>query len=173
MLLAIMAIAVGTVASLITGGRFVADRMVRVRGVRALLGGAVLEVAAGLGGPGAVGTALVVTGYALLVAFAVANLRITGMVLVAAGLLANATVMALDGGMPVRGAQSSVAADPRHHAVRPSDRLVGLADVISLGPIGETVSGGDIILCLGAATVTWSLTRPSRRRPPTRARSTS
>jgi hypothetical protein len=166
MLLAVLAIVAGAGVSRLTGGRLTAARGVTLRWVGALLGGVVLEVAAGFWASGPAGTLLQVAGYVLLVGFALANIRITGMVLVAAGLAANAAVIAVDNGMPVRGVQSSVPLDPRHHAQRGSDRLIGLADLIHLAPIGETVSGGDIVLCLGAATVTWTLTRTDRRRRP-------
>jgi Family of unknown function (DUF5317) len=163
MLLAVLALGAGALASRLAGGRLGAVKDVDLRWVAALLVGAALELAAGiLAGP--FGMAVLVAGYVLLVGFAVANIRVTGMVLVAAGLLANATVIALNGGMPVRGVHPGVALDPRHHGERPSDRITGLADVIHVGPVAETVSGGDIVLCLGAATVTWTLTRPDRRR---------
>jgi hypothetical protein len=164
MLLAVLALGAGALASRLTGGRFAAIKGMNLRWVGALLAGATLELAAGIWASGPVGMGVLVAGYVLLVGFAVANIRLTGMVLVAAGLLANAIVITLNGGMPVRGVHPGVALDPRHHGERASDRLTGLADVIHVAPIGETVSGGDIVLCLGAATVTWTLTRPDRRR---------
>jgi hypothetical protein len=104
-----------------------------------------------------------IAGYLLLVGFALRNLAITGMVLVAMGLLANLTVVALNGGMPVRGLPAGTTYGPRHHGQRPGDRLTGLADVVHLPALGEIVSPGDLVLGLGVATVVVTLMRPSRR----------
>ena len=43
----------------------------------------------------------------------------------------------------------------RHHGERPGDHLTGLADVVHLAPLGETVSAGDIVLSLGVARSWW------------------
>src|ERR1700685_1362346 len=100
MLLVVIALAAGSVAGLALGGhwRHLADT--RLRSVGTLLAGAVCEFAGSRWGPGWFGTALVVAGYVLLASFAVRNAALAGMVLVAAGLLANLTVIALNGGMP-------------------------------------------------------------------------
>ena len=82
----------------------------------------------------------------LLIGFALRNAGLTGMVLVAVGLLANLTVIAVDRGMPVRGLPAGVSDGWRHHGERPGDHLTGLADVVRLTPLGETVSAGDIVL---------------------------
>ena len=49
---------------------------------------------------------ILLAGYVLLICFAVRNAGLTGMVLVAVGLLANLAVIAVDGGMPVRGLEN-------------------------------------------------------------------
>jgi hypothetical protein len=72
-------------------------------------------------------------------------------------------VIAVDGGMPVRGVPAGAALGPRHHGVRPGDHLVELSDQIRLAPLDVTVSPGDIVLSLGVATVTAGLMRPRRR----------
>jgi hypothetical protein len=64
----------------------------------------------------------------------------------------------------VRGLPAGVSDGWRHHGERPGDRLTGLADVIPITPLGETVSAGDLVLSLGVATAMASLTR-TRRRP--------
>jgi hypothetical protein len=102
----------------------------------------------------------------VLLGVALLNIRVTGMVLVAAGLLSNLVVISVDGGMPVRGLPPGQSAGPRHHGLGPGDRLTGLADIVRIEPLGQTVSGGDLVLSLGAATVTFGLLRPGRRRAP-------
>jgi hypothetical protein len=84
------------------------------------------------------------------------------MVLVAFGLFANATVITLNGGMPVRGLPAGATAGARHHGERPGDHLTALADVVHLAPLHETVSPGDLVLSLGVATVVVGLMRPRR-----------
>jgi hypothetical protein len=106
-----------------------------------------------------------IAGYVLMIGFALRNVAVTGMVLVAAGLLANLTVIAVDRGMPVRGLAAEVSDGWRHHGERPADRLMGLADVVRT-PLGETISAGDIVLSLGVATAVVSLMRPRRRPAP-------
>ncbi len=135
----------------------------RLRSVGLLLAGAVCELA------GSRWTlALLIAGYVLLLAFAVRNLAVTGMVLVGFGLLANLVVIAVDDGMPVRGIPAAASSGPRHHGIGPDDQLVGLGDVIHLGPLGDMVSPGDIVLSVGVATVTAGLMRPRRRTTPAR-----
>jgi hypothetical protein len=164
MLLVVVALAVGTAAGLLLGGRVRHLAGTRLRSVGLLLGGAVCELAGNRWDAGTVGTGIIVAGYLLLLAFAAHNAAITGMVLVAAGLLANALVIAIDNGMPVRGAPPGATFGARHHGERPGDHLSGLADVIHAPLVGETVSAGDLVLSLGMATVVVSLLRPPRRR---------
>jgi hypothetical protein len=121
-------------------------------------------------GAGGVATAFVIAGYAGLIAFALANYRLIGMVLIAMGLAANLTVIAVDGGMPVRGVPQGYDLGPRHHPERPGDQLTGLADVVHVGVIGETVSAGDIVLSVGSAAVVWGLLAPGRGRRSLRRR---
>jgi hypothetical protein len=163
MSLVLIALAAGTIVGFARGGRLrhLADAHLRWLGL--LVAGAVCELAGSRWGAGWLVNALFVSGYVLLVAFAVRNAALTGMVLVAVGLAANLTVISLDGGMPVSGLPSGHYG-ARHRAERPGDHLTGLADTVKLSPLGETVSGGDIVLCLGVATVMAGLLRPPRRR---------
>lgn len=163
MSLVALALVAGVLAGLLLGGRLRHVAGTRLRSVGLLLGGAVAEFAGSRWGDGAVGTGILIAGYLLLVGFALRNLAITGMVLVAMGLLANLTVVALNGGMPVRGLPAGTTYGPRHHGQRPGDRLTGLADVVHLPALGEIVSPGDLVLGLGVATVVVTLMRPSRR----------
>jgi Family of unknown function (DUF5317) len=161
--LVVVAVGAGVVAGWIRGGRlrFVAGARLRSAGL--LLAGALCELVGSRWASGSAGTGLLIAGYVLLIAFALRNLAVAGMILVAFGLLANLTVIAVDGGMPVRGLPAGAPGGPRHHPVRPGDHLVGLADVIHLAPIGETVSAGDMVLALGVATAVSELMRPRRR----------
>ena len=127
-------------------------------------GGALCELVASLWVGSTAGLVLLIAGYALLICFAARNLAITGSVLVIAGLLANLTVMAVDGGMPVRGVPAASGFGPRHHADRPGDHLVALGDVISVSPLGEVFSAGDLLLGAGVATMLVAVAVPNRRR---------
>ena len=141
----------------------------RLRGLGLLLAGAICALGARWVG-GGVGAGILVAGYVLMVCFALRNAGLTGMVLVAVGLLANLAVIVVDQGMPVRGLPAGVSDGWRHHGERPGDHLTGLADVVRLAPLGETVSAGDIVLSLGAGTAVVALMRPRRRPAPSGAR---
>src|SRR5205807_9044896 len=52
----------------------------------------------------------------------------------------------------------------KHHAERSSDKLVFLADIIPVTPLGEVLSFGDVILAVGVIDVLVHLMRPPRRR---------
>jgi hypothetical protein len=161
--LVLMALAAGLLAGVLLGGSVRRLARARLRDAGLLFGGLACELGTRWIG-GTAGAAVMITAYLLLVCFAVRNAGITGMVLVAVGLVANLTVIAVDGGMPVRGLPAGVADGWRHHGERAGDRLTGLADVIPLSPVGETVSAGDVVLSLGVATAVVSLMRPRRRR---------
>jgi hypothetical protein len=163
--LVIVALASGLLAGLLLGGRVRRLAGARLRATGLLLAGAAAELGTRWVG-GAAGAGLIVAGYVLIICFALRNAAITGMVLVAVGLLANLTVIAVNGGMPVRGLPAGVSDGWRHHGERPGDRFTGLGDVVPLTPLGETVSGGDLVLSLGVATVVVSLMRPRRRPAP-------
>jgi hypothetical protein len=157
------ALAAGLVAGLFMGGRLRYLAGARLRWVGLLAAGAVGEYVGSRWGTGTGATAAMVVGYLLLIAFALRNLALTGMVLVGCGLLANLAVIVVDGGMPVRGVPAGATYGARHHGIRTGDRLVELSDQITVAPLGVTVSPGDIVLSLGAATLTAGLMRPRRR----------
>jgi Family of unknown function (DUF5317) len=162
-LLSVLAIAGGCVAGLAAGGSWNNAAQAPVTGVSLLLAGAACEAVAGWWVSGWTGFALVIAGLVLLLGFAACNLKMTGMVLVAAGLLSNLTVIAINGGMPVRGVPGAATFGPRHHGLRPGDHLTGLADVVHVSWLGQTISAGDIVLAVGVATVVVALLRPARR----------
>jgi hypothetical protein len=164
----LVAVAVGLALGFAAGGRprFVADHA--IRGVALLVAGLVLQAAGALFDLGAVSTVAVLGSYALLVAFAVVNLRLVGMALVTLGLAANFLVIAVNGGMPVRAqAIVSAGASPaevphlhygsKRHLERPSDRLTFLADVVPVPPLHEVLSFGDLVMAVGVADVIFNL----------------
>lgn len=169
----------GLVLGLVRGGRLrnLADVTFRAWPVLAL-GAAVQLLVEGAGLGGGVGFALVLVSYGLLVAFAVANLVRPGMPLVLLGILLNALVIAVNGGMPVK-AEAIVAAGladtpaearaldfgGKRHVAGPDDRLLVLGDVLPV-PIGagEVLSYGDLVLALGAAGVLADAMTGARRR---------
>ena len=129
----------------------------------ALFGGAACELVSSLWLSGAAGLAVLIAGYVLLVVFAARNVAIAGSVLVVAGLVANLAVMAVDGGMPVRGLPASSGFGPRHHGARPGDHLTALGDVVVVAPLGEVFSAGDLLLIAGVATMLVSVRAPRGR----------
>ncbi len=163
MSLVVVALVAGVIAGLLLGGRPRYLAGIRLRGGALLVAGAVCAYAGSRWGTETAGTLVTVVGYLLLLGFALRNLALTGMILVTCGLLANLAVIVVDGGMPVRGVPAGTAYGPRHHGVRPGDRLLELSDHIRLTPLDLTVSPGDIVLSLGVATVTAGLMRPRRR----------
>jgi Family of unknown function (DUF5317) len=163
MLLSVIAIAVGCAVGLAAGGSWSNAARAPVAGVSLLLAGAACEAVAGWWASGWTGFALVIAGLVLLLGFAVCNLKITGMVLVAAGLLSNLVVIAINGGMPVRGVPAAATFGPRHHGLRAGEHLTGLADVVHVSFLAQTISAGDIVLAVGVATVVVALLRPARR----------
>jgi hypothetical protein len=172
MSLVLFALAAGVVAGLVLGGSLGQLARARFAAAGLLLAGAACEFASRwVAGPA--GAVLLIAGYVLLIAFALRNLATAGMVLVAIGLLANLVVISVDRGMPVRGLPAGSIYGWRHHGERPGDRLTGLADVVRIQPLGEMVSAGDIVLCVGVATVVATRMRPSRRLPLRRAPSTT
>jgi hypothetical protein len=126
---------------------------------------------------------LLVLSYALLTLFVVANIRMPGMPLIAAGFVLNILAVGLNGGMPVgdhalhvaygkgyavqRRELASGEGGAKHHLQRPGDVLVVLTDVIPIGaPIHIVTSAGDVLSMIGAgwlvfgATLGWG---PSRK----------
>ena len=123
------------------------------------------------------GLALVLTSYAGLSAFAVANIRLVGMPVVLVGLVCNLVVITVNGGMPVEReaiVAAGVATDAeidrldfgakRH--LEDDDQLMVLADIVPVSLTSEVLSFGDLILAFGVADVIFRLLRPigDRRR---------
>jgi hypothetical protein len=173
-LLPILAVATGLLLGVAARGRprYVSEHP--ISGVGLLAGGLVLQAASGLAALRPLATAALLASYALLVAFAVVNLRLVGMGLVTLGLAANLLVIAVNGGMPVRGSSivaahgASPAQVPRlhfgtkRHLEGPADHLTVLADVIPVPQANAVVSFGDLVIAIGIADVLFHLLRPRR-----------
>ncbi|MEY2451527.1 MAG: hypothetical protein QOD92_1101 [Acidimicrobiaceae bacterium] len=115
-----------------------------------------------------------VIAFAVLIAFSVANLHLTGMGVVTIGLGLNLFAIMANGGMPVS-ARALLVADvvptddiahvelhgPRH-LERPTDAIRVLGDIIPMGH--QVVSFGDLIIAVATADVITHLVRRQRRR---------
>ena len=148
----LVALVVGVGLGLARGGRLANVGRHSVRATAVLAVGVVLQL---LDSPGALALS-----YLLLIAFAVANLRIPGFGVLAVGLALNAAVVMANGGMPVR--HGDPALSGKHHAEGPDDRLRLLDDRIDVPGLGEVLSFGDLVLAVGLAAAVSSLIR----RPP-------
>jgi hypothetical protein len=114
--------------------------------------------------------------FPVLIAIAVANRRVPGMPVIAAGLVCNAIVIAVNGAMPVAplaaaatgSAIPAIATGDFVHAVAGSaTRLTWLGDVLPVpGPPGwrALASPGDVLLAVGAAVVV-AIGMSDRREP--------
>ena len=113
----------------------------------------------------------------LLLWFALANLHLTGMGVMAVGLCANVVPIVVNQGMPVR-AEALVHADVARaddvgsielsggrHLERPSDDFVVLADIIPVPAAGQVVSFGDLIIFVATIDVIVHLVRRQRHTP--------
>jgi hypothetical protein len=163
MIFTLLAVVAGVTIALITGGRprNISEHQVRLWWL--LFPGFGLQLIADRIALGWMGTAALVLGYGCLLAFAAANRSLVGIGVVAVGLAANALVIGVNGGMPVRGsavvdahiadadALSRVNYGHRHHLETPHDRLAWLGDIIPVQPLHAVVSFGDLILAFGVA----------------------
>jgi hypothetical protein len=165
-----LVIAVGI--GLLTGGRFAGLSALRLRWAPLALMGLALQF---LAPAGAWSFPVLMLSFAMLVAFALANIRMPGFVLIVAGIAMNLSVIAINGGMPVprwsleRSDQIGELqylidhGGAKHHLATPDDRLLFLADVIPIpSPIRQSVSPGDIVAYVGVAFV---IVSAMRRRP--------
>jgi hypothetical protein len=159
LVVAVLAIAVAVAA----GG----DRLVglRVRAARLLVAAAVLQLGSGTLAPdSALVRAPTMALSGLLVAlFLWRNWQVAGMPLIAAGLLLNGVVVALNFAMPVSVSAAARAGlaptelrlgdDPFHERAGPQTRLTDLGDTIPVALPGwpQVVSPGDVLIAAGVA----------------------
>lgn len=144
--------ALGIVAGWALRGRWsrLAELRIRWWAVLALAVG--LRLAAGSAGEAA--AAVYVVAFAAIVAVAVVNARLAGMVLIAAGAALNLAVVAANGGMPVDPAAIGAAgaqlpSDALHVPLTDRSALSLLADRIPLGLFRSVYSVGDVLLTAG------------------------
>jgi hypothetical protein len=166
----LLAISIGVGLGMYWGGRL--DNLLAWRPPlwQALAGGVVLSILVDLiGFSGFFGSLLVVVATAAILAFAVVNIRIGGMILVVVGVGLNLFVTVINWGTPVSGAalvsagivtESELGDITLSGGRELSDgSILGfLGDTIAL-PWGHVVSIGDIITLVGICLVTASVTR--------------
>lgn len=173
-----VALAIGALTGLLRGGSFKNLAHASFRWPAFLVIGCALQVAAVVPGLDGASAVLLVASYAALLVFAVVNVAIAGMAIVAVGIALNAFVIAINDGMPVK-AESIVAAGlaedvaeakrlefrGKRHLATEDDRFVVLGDIIPI-PIGRgsVLSYGDLVLAAGVAVLLDALLR--RRTPP-------
>ncbi|MGH2753184.1 MAG: DUF5317 family protein [Actinomycetota bacterium] len=174
----LIAFALGLGVSLAVGGSLRRLAGTRFRALPLLL--ASLVVPAGVVSTGQelrpYAVALVVASNIILVVFAVANRRIPGLALVAAGVLLNALVITVNGAMPVQASSAGDVASTqtvgsiKHEPLTNETLLPWLADRIPVDLTDQVWSVGDLLLVSGVAVMGFGLTRrPSR--PAMRGRS--
>lgn len=167
----IIVVALSFLAALLRGGRLREN----VPGVVFPLLAVAIQVPLSRLFPGtAIGRAAVIAGYLLLLPFLWLNRRSVGLMLVAAGLLLNLTVISANGGrMPVDNARVAAMGVrvpegelAKHQPLTAGTMLPFLGDVIPLPPLPEVVSAGDLILAAGAFLFVQEIMGlPRRRRP--------
>ena len=166
-----VAIAAGLVIGLVRGGRLANLGDAAFRLWPLLVVGIVVQGAAAFTGDSGLGVSLILASYVLLITFCALNLRHAGMGVVLVGIALNLTVMALNGGMPVR-PEAIVAAGiatadevddldfgTKRHLETDDDRLVVLGDIIPVPVAGEVLSFGDLAMSVGIAAVLVNLMR--------------
>jgi hypothetical protein len=165
-------VAVFVVVGLATGGRLRGLSSDRIRWGYLAFAGVVAQFIV-LGG--AWGYALLILSFVLLIAFAVANIKLPGFALVVLGLSLNAAVIVANHGMPVSApalrASNQVDTLPelqqdrdgaKHVLADGSTTLRFLGDVIPIGaPLNQVVSIGDVAAYLG---VGWFVVGSMHRR---------
>jgi len=164
-LLTIVALVVGGVIGLATGGKLRHAARRRISWWGLLVVGFGLELAADRLLTGTASYAATIAGPVCLLVWAAGNARLTGVGIVALGVVLNGLVLTLDRGMPVErtalaraGVIATVQAPVsvgghRHHVATAADRLRPLDDRIAVGPTHQVVSVGDIVLAVGTASV--------------------
>lgn len=155
--------------ALVTGGSLGRILDTRLAALPALFAALGIQLALDLFWDGPSTTAghlLLVASYGLLMVFCAANFSLKGLTVVAIGIALNALVVTVNHGMPIRTA-GTFEATVKHHAERPADRLMPLADIIIVSPINQALSFGDLIMVVGLVDVLFHRSRSgaTRRRP--------
>lgn len=174
MRLAVLALLAGLAVAVASGGRLRNVPAEHLRWPSLTLSAVILYwTPTLLGASSSAAVVLILFSYAALLAFALANLRLTGMAVVGLGLTLNAGVMLANDGMPVDPAAvvSAGLAQPDELEVvdlgagrqwqEPDDRLAVLGDIVPVAMLDEVVSFGDLVLAAGLANVGFRLLRPA------------
>jgi hypothetical protein len=171
MILFVVIVGLAVVFGYLLGGRLRAFENLRLRWWGLIVVGLAIQFAPLPEGDGGtdlvVRTAALAVSYTLIVAFAIANVRVPGMPLILIGVAANCLVIVANGGMPVSESalidsghgndvgQLEQEGLDKHHLMDDDDVLTFLADVIGIpNPIGQAISIGDVFVYLGLAWLT-------------------
>jgi len=170
-LLTLGAIVAGLVVGLGNGGSLDRIRQYEPQVWQAGLAGLFVQVIIRVGGlSGGWAVVLEIISSLALLAFAVANIRLGGMVLVVAGLALNLVPTVIDWGVPTsrdaletagiveKSANGTIKLEGARHVATSADSLTWLGETIAL-PTGQVISFGDGLLQVGYLLVTASLVR--------------
>jgi hypothetical protein len=176
MLVMAAALIAGCIGGLVAGGSLSRLASTRIRAWPILVGAAVIEACLGAT-PGPLRTVLAVTACLAVVGWCAANRgpgrRFPyGQGLISAGVVLNAVVMALNGGMPVSRFALAAAGFPKtmnvaqghfykHTAMTEFTRLRLLGDIIPFHLARTVLSPGDLLMLMGIAVVSWTATGPA------------
>ena len=168
----VVAIVAGIAIGYLRGGRLKTLAEAHVHWWYVLVAAIALQVAAILT-DGDAGVWMLLASFALIIAFTARNLTRAGMGVVLVGVAANALVIAVNSGMPVREEaviRSGLADEDeiddfefnsKWHLETEDDQLTFLADIIPVPGAREVLSFGDLIMAVGVADVIVHLMRPS------------
>jgi len=175
MLVMVAALIAGCVGGLAAGGSLSRLASARIKAWPVLVGAAVIEACLGAAS-GPLRTVLAVTACLGVVGWCAANRgpgrRFPyGQGLISAGVVLNAIVMALNGGMPVSRFALAAAGFPKtmnvaqghfykHTAMTDLTRLRLLGDIIPFHLARTVLSPGDLLMLMGIAVVCWTATGP-------------
>lgn len=111
------------------------------------------------------GLALLLLSYACILGFAVSNLGLRGMGVIAIGISMNALVIALNLGMPYTIPPGTTAeVTVKHRPEKPGDILPVLSDRIAMGrPFEGSMSFGDLVIGVGLIDLCFHASRRPRR----------
>lgn len=169
----VVAIVAGIAIGYARGGRLKALADAHVHWWPVLVTAIVVQVAAVLT-DGDLGRYLLLASFGLIIVFTARNLTRAGMGVVLLGVAANALVIGVNDGMPVReeavirsGLADSDEIDDfdfnsKWHLETEDDQLTFLGDIIPVPGAREVLSFGDLIMAVGVADVIVHLMRPAR-----------
>lgn len=179
MFVMLAAVLVGGLGGWAAGGSLAHLASFRVRAWPLLLVAVVLEGSLGLA-HGPARTVLAVAACLVVVAWCALNGARAGrfpyaQVLIVLGVVLNATVMALNSGMPVSSWALSAAGLGRtmdvarghlfkHTTMTVHTRLRLLGDIVPFHLMRTVLSPGDLLMLVGITAITWAATQPSRAR---------